>query len=356
MIREPASYCADAAMIIRGMGIRLDTYQPHVTGERKINAPSRLVFIGTDGEGRKVVIKTSGRKEERDKLKNENAAHAILDKVSRKTGFFSVPDKVFFKEESGFSFFATEYIPQPKLLSTESLAKQRAILENALSALSSLNHKNFKKVLPRAVAPFPKDDALYYKRSLDALCGRMAESGVDEKIIKISRDAKNQFNENLNVVSQFSGFLVHDDFCPHNFRVNGGKFYILDYDAVHFGNKHVSWARLLNYMATHNFRLEKLLVGRLAKTLPEPERESLRLMRVYKALFLLAHYSVASQRASGNLLELMKVRVDFWATLLERFLQNAPATKEDAEAYLKKRNLFRSASETRRQREAGDFI
>jgi hypothetical protein len=153
------------------------------------------------------------------------------------------------------------------------------------------------------------------------------------------------------VLERYSNFLTHTDFVPHNMRVHNRAIYLLDQTAIEFANKYEGWARFLNYMIVHNPELERLLSEYVRKMRGADEYLDLRLMRAYKAGFLLHFYQQSLRKTEGKLKELTEERIALWSHILDALIAGKDIPREVVEIYIKKRNDLRSEDEKQRQRE-----
>ncbi|MFA6279127.1 MAG: hypothetical protein WC638_03525, partial [Candidatus Paceibacterota bacterium] len=156
-------------------------------------------------------------------------------------------------------------------------------------------------------------------------------------------------------IDQYTNYLTHTDFVPHNFRLMEHTLYMLDcvpnYATIHFGNKYEGWARFLNYMMLHSPELERLLVEYVRTNRDEDEYLSLRLMRAYKITFLLEFYARSLAKTSENLHELTLARLAYWREALIAILEDRPLAREVTEKYIATRDSLRSEEEKERQRD-----
>ena len=139
----------------------------------------------------------------------------------------------------------------------------------------------------------------------------------------------------MEIIEQYSGFLTHTDFVPHNIRVVGENIYLLDHSSIRFGNKYEGWARFCNFMALYNPPLEKALVKYVADNRTEEESISLRLMRIYRLGEIIWYYTSALDKSYGNLFALNKKRVELWSKMLENLLSENSLPESFIEDYKK---------------------
>ena len=175
------------------------------------------------------------------------------------------------------------------------------------------------------------------------------DSAEDQEVSELLAEALQYLKKHSVRIEQYSGFLTHSDFVPHNFRISGSDMYLLDHSSLRFGNKYESWARFINFMVLHNPPLARALVEYvLANRTPE-ESEALKLMRVFKLGEILLYYGATLSKSSGNLLALNKARMSLWKSVLVSLLNHSEIRDAEIEEYRQLRDSLRSAEENRRQ-------
>lgn len=336
--------------ILLFMGFRLEDYQPHVTGERKIKSLTKLVLLGQDKRGRRVIVKTSDKSGEKRKIEQEKKIRQELEKISAVSKNILIPRQIFYGRRNGFLLLITEFIDQPKIFVAHNLKEQFEMIRRAIEGHELINLKEFRKTVgKRHTCPIFTEKK--YLRELNKQINFINKNYKDAKLRQTLMTAKKVFATNTSLTAKYSGYLVHDDFCPHNFRVNNGKIYLLDYNAANLGNKYITWARLLNYMVLHNSKLERQILGHFKKNLTPEGLECLRVFRIYKTVFLIMYYVKTSKKTSGNLLKLTKVRINFWHNFLKKLIENKSLAKKELGEYIKQRDSLRSGEEKKRQKE-----
>ncbi|MEK7154350.1 MAG: hypothetical protein AAB792_02230 [Patescibacteria group bacterium] len=337
--------------ILTPLGFKLDDYQPHINGERKLKSLSKLVLVGTDVNGRKVIIKTSNKASEKKRILAERKIGQELKKLTKATRGLLIPEEILFTKRGGFSFFITQYIEQPKVFVAHSLKEQIKMIKRGLEDYEKLDLKTSKKILGKKSLACPIVREENYKCELNKQIKLINSNYRDNKLKQTLEAAKDIFNKNSHLIPRFSHYLVHEDFCPHNFRVNNKKIYTLDHTAINFGNKYLARARFLNYMVIHNPTLEQKLVRDLERNSTPDEARCLQLFRIYKTVFLIMYYVKTSQKTSGKLLKLTKLRINFWHNFLTKLIQDKTLTKAELADYIQQRDSLRSGEEKNRQRE-----
>ena len=338
--------------ILEGLGITLEKEQPHISGERFLLSPHKLVLVGTMG-GNRVVIKTSNEPEGKSELKHERRARETLNKLPFAHHTFFVPKELLFVERDNYVIAITAFIAQGKAFIAYPLEEQfflalKAFEEQEGVHATTSSHAN----LIRDV--FGMYDAQDYLNDFEVFKNDITEYMRDTGELKNLLEEALQFlRANKTLIERYSGFLTHTDFAPHNLRIVDGSLYLLDHTSIHFGNKYESWGRFLNFMAVHNPALEKKLAQYVQENRGEEEYLSLRLMRVYKAGFLLRFHSQNLSKTTGDLHMLTQARITFWTEALRSLLADTGIPPIRVGEYVRARNKLRTEEETRRQKEIG---
>ncbi len=132
-------------------------------------------------------------------------------------------------------------------------------------------------------------------------------------------------------------------------RIKDDTLYLLDWTSLHFGNKHESWARFINFMELYNPPLAQALVEYIRNNRALEELESLKLMRVYKLVFLLLFYEKAKRGAEGPTRALAQARIALWSHILASVLGGHPVDARIIADYKSVRASLRSPDEQQRQ-------
>ncbi len=336
--------------LLRPLGFELENYQPHISGERQMKSLTKLVLIGRR-KGQKVLIKASKVPTEKKRIELERNIRQELETLSTASNRILLPNEIYYGMKDGFSFFITEFINQPRIFIAHNLKKQFEMVQRALESHEVIDLMAFKNIVGNNPTPMPIYKFETYLRELKKQIDYVNKNFKNSTLIATLEKAQKIFTEKAGLISSFGSCLVHDDFWPHNFRINGGKLYFLDYTAMHFGNPYVAWARLLNYMAIHNPPLEKKIIGHFKNNRRKDDLECLRLFRIYKTVFLIMYYVKMSKKVSGKLLLLTRTRIDFWRNFLNGLLEKKSLTKSNLSKYLNLRDSLRSREEKKRQGE-----
>lgn len=330
--------------LLAELGFVLDIEQVHISGERYLHRPHKLVLTGVRAADQlRVVIKASSHPEGVREIRRERACRTILHSLEFAYRTFLFPEELLYIKSGGHTIFVTAYIEQTRGFLEHSLRDQfflamRAfeMQEGAHAVTSSHIHKVHSEF-----------DLYGAKEYLDAFASFQNSMPTDATM----QHAHAFLANSRETLELYCGFLTHDDFVPHNIRVKGTDIYLLDHTALHFGNKYEGWARFLNFMTLYNRPLEIALTDYVLNNRGTQEYASLCLMRAYKIGFLLQFYTASLEKTSGDLHTLTQKRLQFWTQALEAILNNTPLLDEVIENYKRSRDTLRSSEEKRRQRE-----
>lgn len=331
----------DIAALLSPLGITLADEQPHISGERELLSIYKLVLVGHDKGGSRVVIKASREPGAIKDIKHEKSARDTLRSLSFAPEELRQAEELYAGERDGYYFLVTAYIEQDQIFVTRPLEEQFFIALGAFEAQESFHMTTYehRKEVRNAFKRYTPDTYLELFR------------GYMDKVPTDQMDQAYQLLvENRNVLLRYGDYLTHNDFVPHNMRLNGRSLYVLDLSSFWFGNKYEGWARFLNYMLIHNPDLEEKLDQYLQENRAD-EYLCLRLMRVYKAGELLAYYAGLYPKTEGDLRLLTEERLTLWSEVLESLLLDQKPPRERIMAYRERRNGLRTEEEKQRQRE-----
>ncbi len=333
-------------------GITLDEAQPHISGERFLLSPAKLVLLGKDREGRQVVIKASNTKGQRgiEEITQEKKIRDTLGRINFAKDSLLIPEERLFTSANGYTILATDFIEQERIFIKHSLEEQFFLILRAFEAQEALHATTYEHV--RQVAPiFKSTTPEQYCANFSSFRLQIEMNYPDSELTLSFTRGEEILKENISVLSRYANYLSHTDFVPHNMRVKNRSVYILDQVAIEFANKYEGWARLLNYMIVHNPALERLLALHLAKNRSADENLDLKLMRIYKAGFLLNYYASVLPKTEGNLRALTLERLGLWTHILEALLEGREVESKFVEEYKNRRGELRTEEEKERQRD-----
>lgn len=343
-----ADEIAAISLTLSAQGITLDKEQPHVAGERYLMSGKKVVLVGKNRLGETVIVKTSADKDGKAEIRKERNIRDTITNIAFAYQPLLTPDEIWYHEKNGRIIIVTEYIDQPKPYLQLSDPEQFELILGAFTMLEGV-HATTKSHQPVAKKLGQKqvDDYLHAAETFVAsITDFMSE---DDSLAELLTTALTELRANQNTITQFCGFLTHDDFALHNFRFKDGAIYLIDQSSLLFGNKHESWARFMNYMTLYNPTLEAAILRYARDNRSNEEQASLRLMRIYKLLELLTYHAGAAQTKTENVRLLSQARVSFWSDVLRAVLENRKLEPSITDQYKKTRDQLRSPSEIKRQ-------
>lgn len=343
---------ARALPSLHDLGMFLDEEQVHTGGERYLMSGRKLVLTGVrQKDEKKVVIKVSSFPEGKKEIAHEKTVRDMIDSLPFAHGALLAPREIFFGEQKDVLIFITEYIDQLIPFVTLPLEKQYFFALRVLEEQEGFHAttREHSKTIEKVFASCSADD---YVASCALFLHTVRETlGDRSNLIALMEKACAEISKNKTTLERHGNYLTHTDLVPHNMRVGENGIYLIDYAAIHFGNKYEGWARFLNFMLLHNPPLEKLLLSYVQENRTEDEYLSLRLMRMFKVCFLLRFYALALQKTEGDLRTLTEARIDFWTGVLHALERDMPIDASLRDTYLTKRSILRSPEEVARQKE-----
>ena len=335
--------------------IILDDMQPHIKGERYLmqavttTSGRKLILLGRDENNMRVVVKatcdTSGKKE----LTHERHCREILKKMDFAGAVFHTPAEVAFIEQAGYTISITAFIEQESTFIERPLNKQFNLALRAFKAQESAHATTFKhRKLIESVFEI-RDAETYLKNFLtfkDNITYALPEEHTMHALLS---DVFKGLNEHKVYIEQYSGFLTHTDFVPHNIRVKDDTIYLLDHSSLTFGNKYEGWARFLNFMTLYNPDLEQALIVYVRDNRTKEESIALQMMRMYRLGEIIWYYVRTLDKSTENLLLLNTARIYFWTSVLSYISKGERVPIEVIRQYTETRDKLRSEDEKRRQ-------
>ncbi len=336
-------------------GITLATDQPHTKGERFLmralttTSGQKLILLGAQtSTGKKVVIKATNDLAGIQELTHEQNCRTLLHKMNFSHDTFHAPSEILFLQKQGYTIFVTEFIDQ------SSSFLERPVEEQFTFALKALKAQERTRATTAAHiaqirSTFGSRNSDDYLRMFEAFLITCKNKRAESAAITLLEKSFEKLSAAKERIEQYSDFLTHTDFVPHNFRISGETLYLLDFSSLRFGNKHEGWARFLNFMTLYNPALEELLISYVDQNRSLEERESLQLMRLFRLGEIIAYYTNTLERSEGNLLRLNEARIHFWSTVLKAELSNTRVGRDAVELYKAERDRLRSEDEKVRQ-------
>jgi len=338
--------------LIQHYGYTLADEQPHSMGERYVmramttTSGEKLVLVGHDSHGTKVIIKTAHDTEGVRELEHERATKKTLKKIRFGYEIFKTPKELLHVMSDGRIVVIYEFIEQKKpflTYSNEGQFYQSLGALKAQEAAHATTHTHLKEI-KSTFETFTSETYLTYIDEFYAVI-----TTYNKSFTKTLDKIKTFFQENKTICDQYGHFLTHVDFVPHNFRIAENGIYLLDFSSLRFGNKYEGWARFLNYMSLYNPTLEQWLVAYVEKNRTAEEHTSLKLMRLYRLLELISFYIKTLEKADTQLHTLNTARIYFWFEVLQHVWNDTPLPEEIRNEYKQKRDSLRTDEERYRQ-------
>lgn len=337
--------------LLERIGFSLNEHQPHISGERYLMTKNKFVLAGKCmKDGVRVIVKASQHPDGQKEIETEKKSRDLLQSLSFAKKTIAFPDELYFGKHDGVLVLITVYIPQDKIFVAHGLEEQFFLALRAFEDQEAFHATTFEH-LQNIKDVFPVYNAEKNIKKFETFIKHITENYPDKNLHAMLLKAEEFLKSEVHIIESYSRYLVHQDFVPHNFRIQNKKIFMLDCSSVYFSNKYEGWARFLNYMIIHSPDLEKLLVKYIIENRGEKEYLSLRLMRVLKIGELLEYYARSFNKTTGDLHALTEVRIRFWQEVLESILADKPLSEETRNNYIEKRNALRSPEEKERQRE-----
>lgn len=324
-------------------GITLDQHQPNLIGERYLmqaistTSGKKITLFGTLQDGTRVVIKATSDGQGAAEIEEERVARHTLDSLLFAAERFFTPREVYYEKAGGLTVSIQEYIVQSSTFIERPLTEQFALALKGFKTQEGAHATTYSHM--RAIS-----NVFHIWESGEYCAAARTFAKVSD-----TEAAYQELADGARTIDQYAGFLTHSDFVPHNFRVRDGHLYLLDHSSLRFGNKYESWARFINFMVLYNPPLADALLSYVKENRLPNEYESLRLMRIYRAIEITAYYTRLLTRSEGSLKELNAERVVFWKSVLSSIVNRVPLEPAVRESYIAKRDTLRSPDEKLRQ-------
>ncbi len=331
-----------AAPTLQAMGYTLDALQPHIAGERALTGPigggHKLLLLGHNAAGVRVVIKVSTDKKAIAEMEHERVCRGLLERINFASEVFNSPREIVFEKRGGYTVLVTEFVEQEKAFLERPTEEQFSLALAAFKAQEGAHATTYE-----------------HASTIKNTFGEMRAADYLLKLREYAREtagieAALKFVEsNKQTLEQYCGFLTHWDFTPQNIRVHGGKIYLLDHSSLRFGNKYEGWARFVNFMELYNPALARALVQYVKDNRTPEESLALKVMRAYRLAELMRYYTGWLPRTTENLHKLAEARIAFWKNILQAVLDDKEVSPSLVEEYKKTRDSLRSEEEKQRQ-------
>ena len=340
---------------LKKLGYTLEEKQPHISGERFLSEAvttargRKLILLGRDRNGKRTVIKATSDKKGAREIEHERKCREVLKEIKFAYQTFFTPAEILFTKKDGYIISIQDFIEQEKSFLERPTPEQFTLALKSFKAQESAHATTYQhhRLVRKS---FGSINANEYIKAFSHFKKNITDRfPVDLKLTEALEKAKKILEENKETIEQYSGFLTHTDFVPHNIRIVSGNIYLLDHSSLRFGNKYEGWARFLNFMALYNPPLESALTEYVKNNRTEEESLSLKLMRIYRLGEIIWYYSNTLDKTSGDLHTLNLKRVELWTNVLEAMLENESLSESVIEEYKKTRDSLRSEEEKERQ-------
>lgn len=343
--------------LLKERGYRINADQPHIKGERFLmhalttTSGKKLILLGTQRDsGKSVVIKATRDDAGKNELAHERTCRTLLNNIDFAYSPFTAPAELDYIQTNTCTISVQEYITQESSFLERTSEEQFTFALQAFKAQEgarATTHKHFKAITTTFGNRTSDDYITNFNTFVLEIHDLLPNDQELHKTLSTTLDILTESKERI---EQYCGFLTHTDFVPHNFRINEGTMYLLDFSSLLFGNKHEGWARFLNFMTLHNPTLEQYLQQYLADNRAPEESESVHLMRLYRLGEIIRYYAGTLSQSSGDLLKLNTLRIDFWHQVLRATIQKMDISEEIRTNYISRRNELRSNDEKQRQK------
>ncbi len=338
--------------ILEKHGYVLDIEQLHTGGERYLMSGKKLVLTGYYKKGgNRVVIKVSSSPAGIKEILRERACRTIIQTIDFAYRAFFLPEEILFIEKNGYTISITAYIEQAQHFIDRPLEEQFFLALRAFEMQEGAHITTYAQEKSIRDSLGVRDAEQYISSFEEFKKNVQVTDPTNIHLISVFEEATKFLKQGTLFIEQYSGFLTHSDFVPHNLRISNNTLYLLDHTSLYFGNKYEGWARFINFMVHHNPELEHLLMTYVRQNRSADEYLTLRLMRVYKLGFLLQYYTGTLEKTSGDMQKLMRLRLAFWTRVLEAVLDDKHLPNESVCSFLEEQSTLRSEEEKKRQKE-----
>ena len=331
------------------VGIVLDATQLNIGGERDFLSPNKFVLSGTHQKtGARAILKCAKHPDGIAEIAHEHKIMRALKTLPFSTEELIAPTETFYGTVGSYTVSVTDFIEQQKVYTDFSIEEQFFMAIHALESQETFHattreHQGWVRDLFTAHTP------AFYINDFKKMATDISRVWPDAK--EVLEKGALFLEENRPTLDVFDRYLIHFDLVPHNFRINNRQLYLLDFVSFRLGNKYESWARFINFMEIHNPALVPYMLEYVKADRGAAEYLSLRLMRVYKATFLLNYHKGVYEHAESNLKQLAEARLTFWTHVTHAILEDKLVDTKVLETYYEKRAALRTEEEKERQRQ-----
>lgn len=342
------------APVLEDLGFGLDDSQPHMGGERFLMqavttaSGKKLILLGKEKySGRRVVVKAAREAAGMQELEHERVRRKVLADIGFAYTAFESPEEIAFMNKNGYTISVQAFVEQDRPFTDRPTEEQFAIALRSFKAQEGAHATTYGH-LRRIKKTFGRRTAPEYIEAFGSFRERVAAAFPE--FAGLLSEAGSFLSTHARTIEQYGDFLTHTDFVPHNFRVVGNTVYLLDHSSLRFGNKYEGWARFVNFMELYNPELAGALVAYVRDNRTPEESLSLKLMRLYRLGEIIWYYVRTLERSAGDLEDLNRARVVWWARVLEAVLRDRQPAPDVREEYMQLRDRLRSPDEKERQK------
>jgi hypothetical protein len=342
--------------ILTARSVTLEERQPHLMGERYLmqaistTSGKKITLLGRTKDGTRVVIKATSDPAGAQEIEEERRSRRTLSGLVFASYRFHSPKELYYFSAGGMTVSIQEYIEQTSTFLARPLEEQFALALQGFKTQEGAHATTYGH-LKRISKVFTIWESPQYLLAAQSHIDAVQRTDTEHVTLVTLGLGYEELKSHAYTIDQYSGFLTHSDFVPHNIRVADGKLYLLDYSSLRFGNKYESWARFINFMVLHNPPLADLLETYVHDNRSSGEYESLRLMRIYRAIEILAYYAGILEKSEGQTRDLNRARITFWTEVLGSILERRSLAEGAREAYIEIRDTLRSPEEKERQKD-----
>ncbi len=336
-------------------GVELEDEQPHLGGERYLMqnvttaSGRKLILLGKMRDtGKRLVIKVTSDAGGRRELEHERECRKLLSEIGFAYESFLSPTEIRFEQVGPLTISVQEFIEQERAFLERPIEEQFALALKAFKTQEGVHATTYGHAR-RIVRHFGEMHSKDYLRLFSHFARNIQASQPNASLESLLKRSYSFLSENKEILEQYTGFLTHTDFVPHNIRVVDEDIYLLDHSSLRFGNKYEGWARFINFMVLYNRELASALVEYVQVNRTPEESLSLRLMRVYRLGEIIWFYVRTLEKSSGDMRALTAARVRFWSEVLASVLADEEIQETIVTDYIRMRDSLRSEEEKKRQ-------
>ncbi len=343
--------------LLEKLGYELEKEQPHAGGERYLMqavttaSGKKLILLGRrKSDNLRVVIKTTNDSAGIRELEHERKCRRVLEKINFAYQTFLAPQELLYNNHNGRLISIQVFIEQKSSFLARPLPEQFALALRAFKTQESAHATTYghERLIESTFGTMHADD---YLKNFETFRTNISRHEPRLVLDSFLGEAARFLAENCATIEQYSGFLTHTDFVPHNIRVSDDHIYLLDHSSLRFGNKYEGWARFVNFMTLYNPPLADTLIEYVHSNRPSEESLALKLMRVYRLGEIIWYYVNTLDKCGEDLCTLNTERVKFWTRVLTAVLHDERVPPEALTQYRDRRDALRSEEEKKRQKD-----